>query len=160
MHPTIALAAQAVQDPPIIDLDHTVFLQLALFLVTFLVLSRLLFRPYLAMRAARERGIEGARDAARRMEEEADAKMADHESRLTKAKMKAQDERLGIRAEGSRHEREVLEAAREKTQATLVQARRQLEGEAKGARAELGSRTQELAQAIFARILARGPVER
>ena len=37
------------QEHPLIDIDHTVWIQLVLFFVVAFVSSRLLFRPYLRM---------------------------------------------------------------------------------------------------------------
>ena len=56
MKTTLLLAAVPAKDPPLIDLDSTVFIQLVVFVITALVLSRFLFRPFLAMRAARSPG--------------------------------------------------------------------------------------------------------
>src|SRR4051794_23758886 len=85
MNPLYALAAAAAKDPPIIDLDSTVLVQLVIFIITAVVLSRFLFKPYLAVRAARGAGIEGARDEARRMDEEAKARIADYETAFNTA---------------------------------------------------------------------------
>src|SRR5438046_2161989 len=61
---------------PLIDIDLTVVVQFALFLVLFFVANRLLFQPYLQLRERRKAGIEGARAEADRMTAEADAKLA------------------------------------------------------------------------------------
>jgi hypothetical protein len=53
-------------DDPLIDIDHTVWIQLLLFVLVAFVSTRLLFRPYLKVRDARTAGIEGARDEAAR----------------------------------------------------------------------------------------------
>lgn len=154
MHPLIALAG-AGGDPPLIDLDNTVFLQLGIFLIAALVLNKLLFKPYLAMRDAREQGIDGARDAARRMEEEARAKVADYEGQLARAKAKAAEERMKLRTEAAERERAITEAARTETQSVLEQARQRLDADAKAARAAMEPRTQEIARAIAKKVLGR-----
>lgn len=148
-------AAEAAQDPPLIDLDNTVFLQLALFVISALALSRFLFKPYLAMRAAREEGIEGARDAARRMDEEARAKIADYETRLARARVGANEERLKLRAEAAQREHEITDAARAKTHAAVDEARRKLDTEARDARKALEPRIAEIARAAAKKVLGR-----
>ena len=47
--PSLLLA----ENVPIIDLDSTIFLQLGVFVITGLLLTRILFRPYLAVSRAR-----------------------------------------------------------------------------------------------------------
>jgi F0F1-type ATP synthase membrane subunit b/b' len=155
MNPLYALAAAAAKDPPIIDLDSTVLVQLAIFVVTALVLSRTLFRPYLAVKAARGAGIEGARDEARRMEEEAAAKVAGYDQAFAQARSRAGAERTKLQSEAVGRERQILDAARTSTGAALEQARKKLAADAAAARAQLEPRAQEIARAIARKILGR-----
>jgi F-type H+-transporting ATPase subunit b len=154
MHPYLLIAA-AAKDPPLIDLDSTVFVQLVIFLITAVVLSKFLFKPYLAVKTAREQGIEGSRDEARRMDEEARAKIAEYEGALTKAKVTANAERTGLRKEATERERELLDAARGKTQGVLDAARKKLADEAAEARKDLAPRANEIAKNIATKILGR-----
>ena len=55
------------EEHPLIDIDHTVWIQLLLFFVVAFIASRLVFRPYLRMRDERTAGIEGARDEGARL---------------------------------------------------------------------------------------------
>lgn len=149
------LLASAAKDPPLVDLDNTVFIQLGVFVVTALALSHFLFKPYLRLRVQREEGIEGARDTAKRMDEQARAQGADYETKLARAKLKAAEERTKLRTEAVTREREIVDKARSLTQATVEEARRTLEGDAKAARAALEPRTQEIARTVVKRILGR-----
>jgi F-type H+-transporting ATPase subunit b len=153
--PLLGLAAEAAKDPPIIDLDSTIFVQLAIFILTAILLSRLLFRPYLEVRAARGAGIEGAREEARRMEEEAAARMADYEQSLSKARTKANAERGKLQGDAVKRDHEIIEAARAATQKSLEEARHTIDAEATAARRELEPRAQEIARSIFKKILGR-----
>jgi F-type H+-transporting ATPase subunit b len=155
MNPLHALAAAGAESPPIIDLDSTVFLQLAIFVVTALVLTRFLFRPYLAVKSARAAGIEGARDEARRMEEESQAKMAGYEQAFAQARSRASAERAKLQGEAVAREREILDAARTRTVAALDQARKRLDADAAETRRQLEPRAREIAQAIASKILGR-----
>jgi F-type H+-transporting ATPase subunit b len=152
----LALATSAAaKDPPLIDLDSTVFIQLVVFIVTALVLSRFLFKPFLAMRAARVDGSEGARAEASRLDDEAKAKIADYDTKFAKAKAKAGDERGKVRAEAQGRESEILSAAREQVDAALGAARTTLEKDAATARAQLAPRAEEIARAIAKKVLGR-----
>lgn len=154
MNPLFLVAA-AGKDPPLIDLDWTVLVTLVLFLVTAFVLTRFLFRPYLAVRAARDAGIAGARDEARRMDEEARARMGDYETSLARAKIKANEERTKLRQEATERERAVTDAARARTMAALEEARGRLGKESAAARADLAPRANEIAREMAAKILGR-----
>ena len=153
---SIMLAAAAVaKDPPLIDLDSTVLIQLALFLITAVVLSRVLLRPYLAMLAAREEGIDGARAEARRMDDAAQSQGADYDAQLAKARARANEERAQIRREANEHEREVSDRARRAAQSAVDGARAKLDADAKTARAELAAKSSELARSIVKKLLGR-----
>jgi F-type H+-transporting ATPase subunit b len=156
MHQLLTLcAAAAAKDPPLIDLDSTVFLQLGVFLITAVVLSKFLFKPFLAVRAQREAGIEGARAEALRLDEESRVRLSDYESALGKAKVAAQDERKTIRQRAQAEEQAIHEAARTSTSAVIESARATLERDAAQAKAELEARTQEIARTIAKKILGR-----
>ncbi len=149
--PSLLLA----ENIPIIDLDSTVFLQLGVFVLTALILSRVLFKPYLAVRNARVAGIEGARDEARRMDEEAQAKMAEYDQAFNAARAKANLERAKLQAEAVTREREMVDATRKKTAQALDAARARIAQDAEAARAELQPRTREIAREIATKILGR-----
>ena len=154
MTPLYAIAAGNAA-PPIIDLDSTVLVQLVVFVITALVLSRFLFRPYLAIRAQRGAGMEGARDEARRLDEEAQARLADYETSFAAARGRASAERGKLQSEGVAREREILAAAREATQTALEAARKKLGADAAETRKQLEPRAQEIARSIARKILGR-----
>jgi len=155
MSTLLALATTLSKDPPLIDLDSTVFLQLGLFIIVGFLLSRLLFRPYLAVRAAREQGIEGARDEATRLDEEAQAKQSDYESRLTQARQGANLERQKLRVETQSAEQRIHAEAAQEVGRALDSARTRLETETDAARKALEPRIAEIAGSIAAKVLGR-----
>ena len=63
--------AEATEEkaPPVIDIDGTVLVQFAIFVVMFLILRAFLFKPYLKMRQDRADNIEGAEVKARQAEQ-------------------------------------------------------------------------------------------
>lgn len=155
MTPIHLLAAAAAKDPPIIDLDSTVLVQFAIFLVAAFILSRYLFAPYLAVRAARGAGIEGARDEARRLDEEAQAKMAGYEQQFAQARNRASGERAKLQGEAVAREREILDAARAAAGGALEKARKKLDTDSAETRRQLEPRAREIAAAIAKKILGR-----
>jgi F-type H+-transporting ATPase subunit b len=155
MNAVCALALSGGKDPPLIDVDGTVFIQLALFLAVAYALSELLFKPFLRVRAAREAGIEGAREEATRLEEEAGARLADYEQRIGKARREAHDERHALHAEAVKAERAVQDAALGQTQKVVADARAQIQRDADRTERELEPRTREIAEVIAGKVLGR-----
>jgi F-type H+-transporting ATPase subunit b len=152
---TLLIAAQEEAPPPLIDVDGTLFVQFALFLVMLFVLSRLLFKPYLQLRDARHKGIEGAREEAASMQERARQVGADYDAKLTRARQRGADERQKLRSEGAIYERQVLGAARDESQKALDQARTKIISDASVARETLTKESTTLARQIVKKILGR-----
>jgi F-type H+-transporting ATPase subunit b len=140
---------------PLIDIDWTVFVQFALFLVLFWMANRLLFQPYLRLREQRRAGIEGARAEAERMTAQADAKLADYEKQLAVARDRANEEGRKVRLEAAAHEREVTDQARAAAQAATEEAQATMRRETEAARGQLLPQADALARAISSKLLGR-----
>lgn len=143
------------EEHPLIDIDHTVWIQLALFFIVAFIGSRLLFRPYLRMRDERAAGIEGARDEAARLSSEADARLTHYEGEVAAARSKAQDERRTIRTEAATRQREATEAARAEAVRSFETARLRVERETNVARQQLMPRASQVAEEIAGKLLGR-----
>src|SRR5262245_39364120 len=100
----------------IIDLDGTVFVQLAMFFIAFFLLRVLVFKPMLAVLDAREEAIDGAKELAKRLEVEVKEKQASFEAELRKVRGSSGEERDRLRAEGQELERKLLDKVRQETQ--------------------------------------------
>jgi F-type H+-transporting ATPase subunit b len=140
---------------PLIDIDGTVFVQFGLFLLLYYAASKLLFRPYLALRERRKAGIEGARAEAERMTASADAKLADYENQLAAARNRANEEGRKVRAEASAHEKEVTDKARGETQKAIDEATEKMKQETEAARLQLLPQANTLARQIASKLLGR-----
>jgi F-type H+-transporting ATPase subunit b len=140
---------------PLIDIDGTVIVQFVLFLALFVVANRLLFQPYLRLRERRKAGIDGARDEAERMTAEADAKLADYEKQLAVARDRAHEQGRKIRAEATRHEREVTDQARAAAQKAIEDAQATVRRETEAARGQLLPQADALARSIASKLLGR-----
>jgi F-type H+-transporting ATPase subunit b len=150
-----AFLGALLQGGSIVDLDGTVFVQLAMFFIAFLVLYPLVFKPMVALLEAREHAIEGARDEAKLLERDVQEKQATFESELRRVRGSSNEERERLRGEGQELERKLLDRVRNETQALIGEAKVRLDGEARTARAELGARKSELARDIASRVLGR-----
>jgi F-type H+-transporting ATPase subunit b len=140
---------------PLIDIDLTVVVQFALFLILFWVANRLLFQPYLQLRERRRAGIEGAREEAERMTAEAEAKLADYEKQLAQARNRANEEGRKVRQAAAAHEREVTDQARTAAQKAIDEAQATMRRETEAARAQLMPQADALARAITSKLLGR-----
>jgi F-type H+-transporting ATPase subunit b len=140
---------------PLIDIDHTVWIQLALFFVVAFLCSRLLFRPYLRMRDERSAGIEGARDEAARLSAEADARLTRYQNQVEAARVRAQDERRKVRTEAAERQRQLTERARAEATQTLDEAKSRIQKETDAARSKLMPQGRELARDIADTLLGR-----
>jgi F-type H+-transporting ATPase subunit b len=139
----------------IIDLDGTVFVQLGMFFVAFLVLHALVFKPMIALLEAREQAIDGAKDEAKHLEQEVKDKQAMFEAELRKVRGTAGEERERLRAEGLELERKLLETVRSETTTLVRQASERLQIEAKRVRGELSQSQPELAREIASKVIGR-----
>src|SRR5690348_7016683 len=122
---------------PLIDIDLTVAVEFALFLLVFLIANSLLFQPYLRLRERRKAGIEGARAEAENMTAQADAKLADYEKQLAVARNRANEEGRKVRAEASAHEKDVTDKARAEAQKSIDEAAAKMRQETEAARLQL-----------------------
>ena len=143
------------QEHPLIDIDHTVWIQLVLFFVVAFVSSRLLFRPYLKMRDERNAGIEGAREEAARLSAEADARLSRYGEQLEQARGRAQEERRKMRSEAAERQRQVTDRARADAGNTLDEAKGRIRQETDAARGKLMPQAQQLASEIAETLLGR-----
>lgn len=159
MQATVSVPAEPdaplIAEHPLIDIDHTIWIQLVLFLVVAFLGSRLLFRPYLRMRDERAAGIEGAREESVRLSAEADARLADYEEKVAQARSRAQDERRKVRAQAATEQREITEKARSEAAAALEVAKKRIVEQTEKARAELGPRATQIAGDIASKLLDR-----
>ena len=149
-HVASALAAR-----PLIDLDLTVLVQFALFLITLWVSNKFLFQPYLRLREKRKAGIEGARAEAERMTAQAEAKLVDYEKKLAQARDRANEEGRKVRAEGMAHEKDVTDRARAEAQRAIDEATAKMRAETDAARAQLMPQADTLAREMASKLLGR-----
>ena len=138
-----------------VDVNWTFLVQIGIFLVLFLLLKPLLFDPMLRLFEERERRIEGAKNEAREMYQQADQKIARYEEQLTAVKRQAGEERDKLRAEGQRQEQQILAKVRAETNALLEQGKSKIAKDGAALRTELDGVSQTLAREIASRVLGR-----
>lgn len=145
----------AVLSEAIIDLDGTLFIQLAIFIVLFFVLRSLVFKPMIALFAAREAAIDGAREEAKKMEGEARKSTGGFDEAIQKVRVSAGEERDRLRNDGLKLERTLLEGVRVETQKMMDDAKTRLDGEARTVRTTMQAQAPVLAKQIASKLLGR-----
>src|SRR4029079_8161287 len=115
-------AAPEAHEPQLIDVDHTVFIQLGIFLLLMLVLSKFLWKPYLRVRTERVARVEGYREEAVKLEADAQTRLARADAALAEARRVGAGERAVARAEAHTREQTLLAEATAARQRQLADA--------------------------------------
>jgi len=141
--------------PPVIDIDGTVLIQFAIFVVMYFVLRQFLFQPYLKMRAERAERIEGAEGRASELAKKRESLDRDYQSRLETTRAKAEEERLRIQTEARAREGELLTAARTRAQSRVQETQKTIAAQVAAAEGELQKQVEPLAMALAKKLLGR-----
>ena len=158
MNAALALLLQAApesHEPQLIDIDRTFFLQLGIFLVLMLLLSRFFWRPYLRVRTERVARVEGYREEAVRLEADAQQRLNRADAQLAEARRVGAGERAVARAEAHAREQTVLAEANAAAQRKLADARARLTAVIDAERKKLAADSSQVASAAARKILGR-----
>lgn len=148
-------AAPESHEPQLIDLDATVLVQLGLFLLLVLVLSRFLWKPYLRVRGERVTRVEGYREEAARLEADAQQRLARAEAAIGEARRLGAGQRTVARAEAQAREQTLLAEANAHAQRTIREAQARLAETIGVEREKLRADATEVAKAAAKKILGR-----
>lgn len=141
---------------PILDIDATFLIYLAVFAVIFFMLRALVFRPTMALLDAREEAIDGAKRQARDLEKTAEDKIRRFQDEMQKMRTEANTERDRLRAEGSRLERNLIDRVREETEGMVRDAEKKIGDESAVIREKIHADAPRLAGEIAEKLLGRG----
>lgn len=158
MNSALALLLQAApeaHEPQLIDVDHTVFIQLGIFLLLMLVLNKFLWKPYLRVRTERVARVDGYREEAVKLEADAQQRLARADAALAEARRVGAGERAVARAEAHTREQTLLAEATAATQRKLAEARARLTAVVQAERKKLEADSSEVAMAAARKILGR-----
>lgn len=141
-----------------ISLDISIVYQVILFVVLWLILSKVLFQPYLKLLDERERRTSGAQHDSTELEHEGARLRAQYEEKIAQAQSVAAVEREGI-LQVAREEREkILGQARQEAEQTLARRRQEiataLESERRLAAAEAATLAVDIASKVLGRKVA------
>jgi F-type H+-transporting ATPase subunit b len=141
-----------------ISLDYSVIYQIILFLVLWIILSKVLFRPYLQLLEERERRTIGAQHDSMELEREGARLRAQYEEQIARAQAAGYTAKEAIVQEGRQQREKLLGQAREMAMNMLEGVRREVDSQMQRERqlavAEARIVAQEMANKILGRPVA------
>jgi len=140
---------------PIVDVDNTLFVQIAIFTGLMAALHFWLFKPWLEVRARRIEQIEGAFERSNALRSEADELSEEYDVRIARARDRAMGVRSDKRKDGEAEQQKLVGQARTEATDRLDAERERLDQEEQKARAALAGRVNDLAQEITDKVLGK-----
>ncbi len=138
-----------------IEVNWTLFLQFANFMILMVVLNALLFKPLRAALQARKETIEGSRAKVLDIDEQVQAQIARYEAQLQEARQQGGEERAALRKTAQEEEARILGEAKQTSAGKLQNIKEQIQKEAATARQALRDETETLAKEIAGKVLGR-----
>ncbi len=138
-----------------IELNWTLFLQFANFMILMAVLNVLLFKPLRAALQARKETIEGSRAKVQDIDEQVQAQISRYEAQLQEARQQGGQERAALRKTAQEEETRILGGANKTSAEKLQSIKEQIQVEAASARQKLREETDTLAKDIAGKVLGR-----
>lgn len=112
-----------------ITIDISVVWQIVLFLGLWLIVSKVLFRPYMALLEEREQKTTGADDSAYQLEHEAERLRAQYEEAITNAAATGNATKEAIVQQARQQREELLSSAREEAAGILERVRQEVQSQ-------------------------------
>jgi F-type H+-transporting ATPase subunit b len=138
-----------------IDINVSLFMQLANFLVLLIVLHFILFKPIRKVMKEREQGISSALGDAKTAHERMQSMLDEYTTSLAEAKQKAATTYNTIYQQGLDAQRDLLSAERAKAGEALDKARAEISAASTAARTDLGKEAERLSLEITSKLLGR-----
>ena len=138
-----------------VDINSTLLIQLANFLVLLLALNLILIKPLLRIMRERELGISTAFTDGKNAQERMQRLLEQYNASLADAKQKATAAYGALYQQGLDSQRELIYAERTKAGETLDKARAEIAAAAATARTDLKQEADRLSQDITAKLLGR-----
>jgi len=135
--------------------NFTLIVQLVIFLIVMLLLTRLLFRPIMKVIEARDQLISGGKRQAEGFSVQAKELMEQYQAGLAGARKRALEEWERLRAEGLTIEAQNIKEASEEGQRMLAELKQTLQAESEKARESLGQQAELISAEIAAKLLGR-----
>ncbi|MCB1044323.1 MAG: hypothetical protein KDC35_15380 [Acidobacteria bacterium] len=141
--------------PGPMQLNHTLFIIAALFLVLLVILNQWLFKPLVSVLDERQRLIEEGAEAQRSSSKTVEESLARYQERVIEARRTAQSKRNAILKESEMVRGEVVASAKEQALALVQAAATEIEAKVTETREALTAESRQLANRIVDAVLSR-----
>ncbi len=138
-----------------INLDYTLLVQAAVFIVFVFLINQFLFRPIVDLLERRKEATTGAQEKALALQEKAEKEAALLEEKLAQARHEAALERDRLRKKALEEQKSVIERARRAIDKDIPALREKVLGEAKEVEEVLKKELEPFAKQIAEKILGR-----
>lgn len=138
-----------------VNIDYTLFIQIANFLILIFVLNFLMYRPIRNMLAKRKEKIENLEENIEIAETGAKEKEDEFASGIRNARSEGQKEKEALLEAAASEEREIIDRINQKAQADLSEVRQKIQKDADDVRNSLLSEVDTFANEIGKKILGR-----
>ena len=138
-----------------IDINVSLFMQLANFLILLIILNVILFKPIRQVMKEREQGISSALGDAKTAHERMQSMLDGYNTALAEAKQKAATTYNSIYQQGLDAQRDMIASERTKAGEALDKARAEISAASTAARTDLKKEAERLSQEIASKLLGR-----
>ena len=138
-----------------IALDYSILWQILLYLVLWVVLSKLFFRPYIELLEERERKTAGAQDEYSDLEQEGERLRTQYESGIAKATAAGNATKDSISQEARQQREMLINRAREEAANTLARVRGEIQNQLAKERELALQQAEAVAYDMVSKILGR-----
>ncbi len=139
-----------------IELNSTVIIQLAVVLFLMVILSTIVFKPFLRVLQERRDWVEGAEKKAKELQRRTEELMEKYRQAMAAAQAQGANIREEIRKESLAREMEILQRAMEEANGFLGEMKSKIQEKTRVARGSLRLHVANLSREIAEKILGRG----
>ena len=138
-----------------LGLDRTFFVQLGIFVILFLLLSRVYFKPFLRLFEARHKKTVEDRETAERLMQQARARFDEYTQRLADERLASRREYEALLNEAKKEEAAILLQAREEAKKITQEAAESVSRQRDQLRKQLESDVEALSRSVSEKLLSR-----
>lgn len=138
-----------------IDINYSLFIQIANFLLLILILNYLLYRPILRIIEKRESYLRSSEDEIRNIQETVDRKAAEYEDSLRIAKKQALEQKNEITRVGAEDGKAIIDAVRNELPGIMEEFQKNINSEVDKARHILQTQSKAISLEIAEKVLGR-----
>jgi len=139
----------------VVDINLTLFIQMANFLVLIVILNYLLYKPILSILDKRKQRLDESDDEIKRLNLTVEQKAAEYEEKLRQAKQGALDKKGEILKEAADSAKAIIDEKRSKIPAMLAEFQTRVSQEVEGARQVLKGQSRKISAEIAEKVLGR-----